>query len=87
MVKTAESVALDVMRTIQLNVISDVIREIEISVSPDVALMLLNRKRSALNELERKYRRTITIRPDPGFGLDRVEVRCFDQRNRLIPQV
>jgi len=85
LVKTGESVALDVMRIIQLNIIRDPVRVIELTVSPEVANHLLNRKRAALANLEAKYRRTILIRPEPNFGLDNVEVRCSDHRGRLIP--
>jgi ribonuclease E len=84
--KTRESVALDVMRTIQLNVIRESLRVIEVAVSSEVAMLLLNDKRASLRELESKYRRTIVIRPKPGFGLDQVEVRCYDHRERLVPQ-
>jgi ribonuclease E len=86
LVKTAESVALDVMRTIQLNVIREHMRLIEVSVSSDVAMLLLNRRRAALHEVETKHRRTIVIRPEAHFGLDQVEVRCYDHRGRLVPQ-
>jgi ribonuclease E len=85
LVKTGESVALDVMRIIQLNIIRDPVRVIELTVSPEVANQLLNRKRATLAHLESKYRRTILIKPDASFGLDNVEVRCSDHRGRLIP--
>jgi ribonuclease E len=86
LVKTAESVVLDVMRTIQLNIIREPVRLIEITVSPEVAMLLLNRKRAALAEMEARNRRTISIRPDSSFGLDQVEVRCYDHRGRLLGQ-
>ena len=65
------------MRIIQLNIIRDPVRVIELTVSPEVANHLLNRKRAALANLEAKYRRTILIRPEPNFGLDNVEVRLL----------
>ena len=86
LVKTAESVALDVMRMVQLNVIREQIGLIEVSVSQEVAMLLLNRKRAALHEIETRHRRTVVIRPEPHFGLDQVEVRCYDHRGRLVAQ-
>jgi ribonuclease E len=85
LVKTIESVALDVMRVIQLAVTRQHIHTVEVAVSPDVAYLLQNRKRRLLHELESHNRRIISIRPDPLFSLDQVEIRCTDARGRLVP--
>jgi len=85
LVKTAESVVLDVMRLLQLAVTRESISLIEVSVSPEVAHLLSNRKRSSLHELETRNRRTIVIRPEAGYGLDQVQIQCYDPRGRLVP--
>ncbi len=85
LVKTAESVTLDVMRLLQLAMTREHIAVIEVAVSPDVAYLLQNRKRRLISDLETKYRRTIIVRSDPLFGLDRVEIRCTDARGRVVP--
>ncbi|MBL8878312.1 MAG: Rne/Rng family ribonuclease [Phycisphaerales bacterium] len=85
MIKTAESVAIEVMRTIQLAVTREAIQTIEVSVAPDIAHMLLNRKRAILAELETRFRRTIYIKPDPHYAQDQVQIQCTDNRGRLIP--
>ncbi len=85
LVKTAESVALDVMRLLQLTATRQHIASIEVTVSPEVANLLLNRKRSLLHQLESKNRRNISIKPEAHFGLDQVQIQCFDQRGRLVP--
>ncbi|MCK4343453.1 MAG: Rne/Rng family ribonuclease [Phycisphaerae bacterium] len=85
LVKSVESVALDVMRLVQLAVTREHIHLIEVSVSPDVSFLLQNRKRPLLHELESRNRRIISIRPDPSFSLDQVEIRCTDARGRLVP--
>jgi ribonuclease E len=85
LVKTPESVALDVMRTIQLASTREQIHTIEVQVSEEVAFLLQNHKRSAIHALETRRRRTVRIRPMPGYGLDRVEVQCMDARGRLLP--
>lgn len=87
LVKTAESVALDIIRSLQLNVARDNIYLVEVTCSPDVANLLLNRKRAMLHELEVEHRRTIAVRQRSEFGLDQVEVRCWDQRGRAMPQM
>jgi ribonuclease E len=85
LIKTIESVTLDVMRLIQLAVTREHIRMVEISVSPDVAYLLQNRKRALINELETNHRRIISIRPEPNFSLDQVEITCTDARGRVVP--
>ncbi|MFH1746644.1 MAG: Rne/Rng family ribonuclease [Planctomycetota bacterium] len=85
LIKTPESVILDVMRNIQLNVIREQVQLIEATVSSEVGLLLLNRKRAQLNKLETTNQRTISIKINPNYGLDQVEVRCWDQRGRLVP--
>jgi ribonuclease E len=85
LVKTAESVTLDVMRLLQLAMTREHIAVIEAVVSSDVAFLLQNRKRRLISDLETKSRRTISIRSDPAFGLDRVEIRCTDARGRVVP--
>ncbi|MBI5866071.1 MAG: Rne/Rng family ribonuclease [Planctomycetes bacterium] len=85
LVKTSESVALDVMRLLQLAVTKENIRSVEVSVSPEVAYLLQNRKRQPIHELETEHRRTISIRPEPLFSLDQVQIQCADNRGRLVP--
>ncbi|MFQ5805459.1 MAG: ribonuclease E/G, partial [Phycisphaerae bacterium] len=85
LIKTAESVTLDVMRLIQLAVARENIRSIEVSVSAEVSHLLQNRKRAQLHQLEAKNRRSISIRTDPGFGLDQIEIQCCDPRGRAVP--
>ncbi|MFO0840473.1 MAG: Rne/Rng family ribonuclease [Phycisphaerae bacterium] len=85
LVKTTESVTLDVMRLIQLAVVQEHIRVVEVTVSPEVATLLQNRKRSQLHQLESEHRRTVAIRSDAHYGLDQVQVQCFDARGRLVP--
>jgi len=85
LVKTPESVTLDVMRLIQLAVTKKNIHSIEVSVSGEVAHLLQNRKRKALHKLEAEHRRSISIRTRPEFGLDQIQLTYCDQRGRVIP--
>ncbi len=85
LVKTTESVVLDVMRLIQLAVTKENIRSIEVSVSAEVAHLLQNRKRSTLHELEKNNRRLISIRTVSDFSLDQVQIKCTDPRGRVVP--
>lgn len=85
LVKTVESVALDAMRLLQLACTRESIRLVELSVSAEVANLLLNRKRGALHALEMEHGRSVSIKSEPAYSLDQVEIRCFDHRGRLVP--
>lgn len=85
LIKTSESVALDVMRLLQLMVTREHIRSIEVVVSPEVAYLLQNRKRSAVFSLEQAYRRSISLKPDATYSLDQLQIHCYDHRGRLVP--
>ena len=61
------------------------IHAIEVAVAPEVASLLQNRKRKLICELEERHRRTISIRLDPSFSCDQVEICCTDARGRVVP--
>lgn len=85
LVKTPESVALDVMRAIGLAAHRDGIAIIDVQVSTTVANHLLNRKRRRLADIEAETGRTIVVRVGPDFAVDEVRISCTDRRGREIP--
>jgi ribonuclease E len=87
MLKTSESVTLDIMRAIQLAVTREHIKVIEVTVSPEVANQLLNRKRALLHEFETRNDRTIVVRPSATSALDQVTIQCYDPRGRIVSHV
>lgn len=86
-VKTPESMSIDVMRILALAVNRQDIRRINITCSQNVANFLNNRKRQDLARFERDGHLTIHIRPEPeapaeflqidGFGNYNTEVRLY----------
>ncbi len=85
MVKTPESVTLDVMRAIQVASGMENVAIIDVQLSTAVANHLLNRKRRILTDIEHETRRTILIRGVEGFAVDEVRYSCTDRRGREIP--
>lgn len=85
MVKTPESVSLDVMRAINSAAHLDGVAIIDIQVSPTVANYLLNRKRRTLAQLETDSGRTLLIRGVEDLAVDEVRYSCTDRRGREIP--
>ena len=87
-VKTVESMSIDVMRLLALASHREDIRRVNITVSTPVATFLNNRKRVDLTRLETEYRMTIHIRPEEDVPAEHLQIECFDGNNgeiRILP--
>lgn len=82
-VKSAESVALDAMRRLALVMHRQQVARIELTVSPDVAFQLLNRKRASVVELESRFGKPIMVRVHSGL-IDQIELAAFDDRGGSV---
>ncbi|MBN1436770.1 MAG: Rne/Rng family ribonuclease [Sedimentisphaerales bacterium] len=85
LMKTPESMTIEVMRQIQSCVSKSVIAQINVSVAPDVASHLLNRNRAAITELEKTNHKTITVLADRNLSNDQVQFNNLDDRGSIIP--
>jgi ribonuclease E len=83
-IKSVESMTLDVMRMLRLAIYHDGVHTVQARVSPAVASHLLNRRRSALHDLEEKTDKQIVIIADENCGLDQVAFECKDARGLTI---
>jgi ribonuclease E len=84
LVKTPESMSLDVMRRLAIAAYNEKVARIELSVCPDVSFYLLNKKRNSLSRLENDAGRKIVVRSDQTLGLDEMKLALFDSRDGLI---
>jgi ribonuclease E len=84
MVKSPESVVLDVMRRLRVAMRAQNSTAVELTVSPDVAFQLLNRKRGALVDIERLFERQVIVRVNGGGQLDFVEIKPVDARGNAL---
>jgi ribonuclease E len=84
LVKTHESMSLDVMRRLRIAINDLKVQRLELAVCPDVAFYLQNKKRQALSELERQYDKRIVIRADIQLGLDEMKIDLYDNRDGLV---
>ncbi len=88
-VKTAESMAIDVMRLLALATHREEIRRIEVTVHPSVATYLNNRKRRELARMEQECQMTIQIGVAESAPAEHLVIACFDANGnevRLQPQ-
>ncbi|HEX2447538.1 MAG TPA: Rne/Rng family ribonuclease [Methyloceanibacter sp.] len=64
MVRSVESVALDILRSIEDRLITDGVVPLIATTAVDVALYILNQKRAHLNDIQMRYRIPITVTAD-----------------------
>ncbi|MEM7626514.1 MAG: Rne/Rng family ribonuclease [Planctomycetota bacterium] len=79
-----ESVILSVMRRLALVMNRDDVDRIELTISPDVAFHILNRKRGELVALEKKYGKTVMVRVG-GNTIDFVNIAVFNAAGITLP--
>lgn len=87
-VKTAESMAIDVMRILALASHREDIRRVNLSVAGPVASYLNNRKRREIARLESEANMSIHIRHENESPAEFLQIDCFDAQNnevRLLP--
>lgn len=84
MIKTPESMAIEVIRRIDSLIDRNNIVDITVSVSHDVAFFLQNQRRAALTELESTNGKTISINADRNFTNDETSYLAHDSRGSAI---
>jgi ribonuclease E len=81
LVKTPESMSLDVMRRLAIAANDLKVTRVEMTVYPDVAFYLQNKKREQLVTLEKQTNKRIVVRSDPAIALDDARLDLFDSRD------
>src|SRR5687768_12985898 len=84
LVKTPESMSLDVMRRLAIAVNNPRVSRVEMSVCPEVAFYLLNKKRAQMVDMEQASQKRVLVRADPLLGLDELKLDLFDTRDGLV---
>ena len=87
-VKTVESMSIDVMRLLALASHREDIRRVLVNVGTPVATYLNNRKRQEITRLESEYNISILISPVENVAAEYLQMDCFDGSNgevRLVP--
>jgi ribonuclease E len=84
LVKTPESMSIEIMRRVQAFINKANVATVEISVSTDVASFLQNQKRASLANLEDSSQKSIVIHSNPDFSNDESDVILRDIRGSAI---
>jgi ribonuclease E len=80
LVKTPESMSLDVMRRLAIAISQERVTRVELTVSPDVEFHLQNRNRAQIAALENQFDKRVILRSDTTVTLDEVRLDLFDAR-------
>ena len=83
-VKTAESMAIDVMRLLALVTHRNDVRRVQLSVAPSVAAYLNNRKRREITQIETDANLLVVIRHQESAPAEHLTFECFDAQNNEI---
>src|SRR4051794_11763316 len=84
LVKTPESMSLDVMRRLAIAASDLKVARIELAVCPDVAFYLLNKKRRSIGRLEEEFKKRVVIRQEQSLALDEMKLELYDTREGLV---
>lgn len=84
LVKTPESMSLDVMRRLAIAMNDDRVQRVEIAVCADVAYYLQNRKRAAIAKMEADNNKQVIIKVESQLALDEVRFDLYDIREGLV---
>jgi ribonuclease E len=84
LVKTPESMSLDVMRRLAISMNDLKVAHVEMTVCPDVAFYLENRKRAQIVKLEEQFNKKVVIRSDTSVALDEARIELFDAHNSHV---
>jgi len=84
LIKTPESISLDVIRRLTAGTLLAAVNRIDVRVHSTVATYLLNRNRRQLVELEERSGRRIGILPDAALAGDAVLIEAYDSRGNLM---
>jgi len=83
-IKSYESQSIEMIRLLNLAAVRKEIRQIELTVSPEVASFLQNRKRSVIARLENEAEKTIILNYDPNRVGESHEMVCYDERGSIV---
>ena len=84
MVKSPETLAIEIMRMLQLASCREPIHQVEITAAPEVADYLLNRRRRELIQLEESGNMTVLIRASIGVAAEHLHFVCLDQNGNEV---
>ena len=84
LIKTPESMSIEIMRRVQAAIANNRTHTIEIEVSSEVASFLQNNKRSMISDLETANEKTVIVQVNSNYSNDEINFTGRDQRGSVI---
>jgi ribonuclease E len=83
-VKSHESLALEIIRLLNLSASKEQIKRVELFVSPEVADYLQNIKRSALSQIEQFSDKRVVIHSAAEYSGEKHDLVCYNDRSGVV---
>jgi len=83
-VKSHESLAIEIIRLLNLSAAKERIKRIEVSVSPEVADYLQNQKRAAIVEIEQFSEKRVVIHSVADYSGETHDLVCYNERGSVV---
>jgi ribonuclease E len=83
-IKSHESLALEIIRMLNLSASKDQIKRIELFVSPEVGSYLQNEKRTAIAQIERLNDKRVIIHSEPDYTGEKHNLVCYNERGSVV---
>ena len=83
-IKSHESLAIEIIRLLNLSASKNLIKRIELSVSPEVAGYLQNKKRAAIAQIEQLNDKRVIIHSEPSYVGEKYNLLCYNERGSVV---
>jgi len=83
-VKSHESLAIEIIRLLNLSASKEQIKRIELFVSPEVADFLQNTKRAAITQVEQLNDKRVIIHSASNYAGEKHDLVCYNQRGSVV---
>ncbi|MBA7625494.1 Ribonuclease E [subsurface metagenome] len=83
-VKSHESLAIEIIRLLNLSASKEQIKRVELFVSPEVADYLQNTKRTAIAQVEQLNDKRVVIHSVPNYAGEKHDLVCYNQRGSVV---
>ena len=83
-IKSHESLAIEIIRMLNLSVSKDQIKRIELFVSPEVGGYLQNEKRTAIAQIEQFSNKRVIVHTEPDYTGEKHNLVCYNDRGSVV---
>ena len=83
-IKSHESLAIEIIRLLNLSASKSQIKRIELFVSPEVAGYLQNEKRAAITQIEQFSGKRVIVHSEPNYVGEKHLLTCYNERGSVV---